>query len=228
MAIIPSNFDHGVINREAIGDTAAFIRAGEDVSPLACVHQASISRECFMQIVVLPGGILLLRGTTLVIAVLLAQLGILALILIVTRPVIDHLDTEERLVHAEQFAVPRGSTQGGAGLGRSPSFDSRMPSQILNVDDRIWSVMTRSEDIVLRRLAIVAPVSSETLRDFITVSHVKNDPTVLAHAWPDARVPCRCQCSSASARYSGCGRRCQTGRRPRSRPRHTGRGRSRR
>ena len=103
--------DHFVrqVDREAIGVVQLErIRAGEDRLALGLVPGQHIGKDLHAAVDGL-GEVLLLRAHHAGdIALLLAQLWILALILMDDR--VDHL-IEERLVHAKQLAVPRSSAQ---------------------------------------------------------------------------------------------------------------------
>ena len=89
--------------------------------------------------------------------------------------------------------------------------------------------MTRRDTSLVLALAVVrAGELRDLIRDVHHGVHVEQGVHVLADARPDAPDPCRCRCSSASARCSGPGRRCRTGRRRCSRPPYSGRSRSRR
>ena len=76
------------------------------------------------------------------ILLLFAQLGILAFVF-VNNGVNDLI--KERFVNAKELTMARSSSEKSAQDIASPSFDGRMPSQIINVALRIWSVITRRD-----------------------------------------------------------------------------------
>ena len=80
------------------------------------------------------------------IGLLFAQFGILALVFMDDGV---HDLIEERFVHAQQLAVTRGAAQQAAQDVARALVGGRMPSQIMKVDERIWSVMTRRDTSVL-------------------------------------------------------------------------------
>ena len=83
--------------------------------------------------------LLLVADDTGDIRLLLAQLRVLALVF-----VHDHVHDliQERLVDAQQLAVAGGAAQQAAQHVAAALMLGRMPSQIMKVAERMWSVMT--------------------------------------------------------------------------------------